>query len=179
MPPRSRPGASSTENQPKIVPARASLPACPPFPPPPPPRTAAVVEGSHSNATSTIAQSPSVAEASFSLEQLPSTQAELPKHIISTSDSNVADSAPTPLREKLDISEFNDKYNPMKTNTRHLDRLPWPIPNNFATKFDPDAFLLHGDLVDVTESLVGQNRRRAFQAALEKKHIHVFKASLG
>ena len=137
-----------------------------------------VVEDSHANVNPTIAESSSVAEASSLIEEPPFTEAELLKQIIRTSNSDVVDSATTPLPAELGILEFNRKYNPKRTNTRHLSQCPGPVPSNFPTTFDPDAFLLHGDLKDVTLFPNCQKRLKEFETALEGKSIYDFKAFL-
>ena len=176
----------SSEDQARV----GSVSACfspPPFvfgrgppPPPPPPRVAVVVgvEGGDSGADSTVVQSPTLATASSWREELPSSEAELPKKIIRNSASDVADSYTISLLEELDYSEFNRIYNPKKANTRQLSPGDGPVPSNFPTTFDPDVFLLYGHLKDGTQSEHCQTRMKEFQAALERTRIQEFKVSL-
>ena len=137
-----------------------------------------VAEGTHSKANSNIAQSLAVAKASSLIEQPPSTDTELPKQRMGTSDLVVADSARTPLLQRLDTEAFNRTYNPRRTNTRQLSPGPRPVPSNYATDFDPTLFLQHGHLEDVTQLELGQKRFRDFQTTMEKIRIDTFKASL-
>ena len=119
-----------------------------------------------------------VPEASSSVEQPPSTEAELFKRIIRTRVSDVANFCITPLPLELASSNFDRKYKPKNVNHMQLSQVQGPVPLNFPTTFYPDAFLSQGHLKDMTQLDYCQNRLKEFRTALEGKSIYEFKASL-
>ena len=110
-----------------------------------------------------------VAEASSSVEQPLSTEAELFQRITRTGELDVANFCTTPLPWS---------WLPKYVNHMQSSQVQGPVPPNFPTTFYPDAFLSQGHLKDMTLFECCQNRLKEFQTALEGKSIYEFKASL-